>query len=370
MPTPRPHPLPSLLLYLSIHTCTSTSSPISPPTPLRTYRNGMPDGYRLAAPTGPVASWHWPMVHDWERNDKYNDAITRAIASFTTNVTVVDVGAGIGLLAVMAANAGAARVVALEHQPAIAALATKVAAANGYAETISVVVGDALDIVDGFGDDRDMDPVVVVHELFASAMLCEYCHSVIPVVRDAVKASRVIPARARSYAVLVDSRYLAGDGDPATRDQHASSAFNVSGVDISAAQWDMSREHRDNAGIARGEYTTTSQGDLSYLIGTLALPLDDLVRVSEPVLLNSVDFETGAQHEVMQWAAREGETAAFTVTKGGTARAVVVYWEADMDEDSVLSTDPFGDAGPPSRARLQVRAKRIIVLLYSGCYSV
>ena len=314
------------------------------------------------------------MVHDWARNDAYQQAIIAAIANpFSATLeaaagngntvhakadirppTVYDIGAGIGLLAVMAAKAGAGHVVAIEHSAPVAALLASVVEQNGVKPIVSIIKGDAFDLPEhglfAFKPERfaahpdnpdpsspggwSQPPIIIVHELFAPHMLCEFCHGVVPAMRERLHAVRVVPARARTYAVLVDSRYLSGQGDPRTRDDRANASRDVNGVDISSVQWKM---NRDSKGAA---------ADFAFSIGSSALPADDLVRVSEPVPIIGVDFEEGGPYELQQWADHEG--AEFTVTRAGTARAVVLYWEADMlsEEGSpVLSLDPTTGEG-------------------------
>lgn len=60
-----------------------------------------------------VPRWHWEMLHDEERAELYDRAIRRAVASDPGSL-VLDIGAGSGLLAMMAARAGARQVVACE----------------------------------------------------------------------------------------------------------------------------------------------------------------------------------------------------------------------------------------------------------------
>ena len=64
------------------------------------------------------------MMHDFDRNDKYELAIRHAIKSagrsHHKNITVMDIGAGAGLLSLMAARAGAARVIAVEQSSHLA----------------------------------------------------------------------------------------------------------------------------------------------------------------------------------------------------------------------------------------------------------
>ena len=75
-----------------------------------------------------VPPWHFRMLADSECNDAYQRAIERAVSP---NLSVLDIGTGSGLLAMMAARAGAGRVTACEVSPHIAAAARQVVADNG-----------------------------------------------------------------------------------------------------------------------------------------------------------------------------------------------------------------------------------------------
>ena len=96
------------------------------------------DRFVVAAPPGPgatflrqkpVLQYHFHMINDATRNDAYEAAIVRALAG-RGGALVLDVGAGTGLLSMMAARAGA-RAVACEMVPELAAAATRIVAANG-----------------------------------------------------------------------------------------------------------------------------------------------------------------------------------------------------------------------------------------------
>jgi SAM-dependent methyltransferase len=76
------------------------------------------------------------------RDDVRNDAFRRSIAEVVKPGDVVlDVGAGTGLLSLFAAEAGAARVFAVE-QTEMASLAERLVAANGLANRVEVLAGD------------------------------------------------------------------------------------------------------------------------------------------------------------------------------------------------------------------------------------
>ena len=115
-----------------------------------------------------VPRWHFAMLRDTARNAAFDAAICRAVRPGTH---VLDIGAGSGLLSLMAARAGAGRVVACEENPAIADVATKVVAANGYANRIRVVTGNSteLDVASDFEGQAD----VIVSEIVSTNLLAE-----------------------------------------------------------------------------------------------------------------------------------------------------------------------------------------------------
>jgi type II protein arginine methyltransferase len=82
-----------------------------------------------------LPAWHFAMLNEAPRNEAYDAAIRRAVAE---GALVLDIGAGSGLLSMMAARAGAGRVVACEMVPALADKARAIVARNGYAAAVTV----------------------------------------------------------------------------------------------------------------------------------------------------------------------------------------------------------------------------------------
>lgn len=139
-----------------------------------------------------VPEWHFSIVRDKVRNAAFSAALRRAVRP---GMRVLDIGSGTGLLAMMAARAGAAEVVTCELNPAIAEAARKVVAANGYADRIRVIGKHSaqLDTQSDLGGPVD----VVVSEIVSNDMLTE---GVLPVMEQASRhlirpAGRIIPAR-------------------------------------------------------------------------------------------------------------------------------------------------------------------------------
>jgi type III protein arginine methyltransferase len=83
-----------------------------------------------------VPAWHIPVIRDEARNAAYEAALRRAV---TPNSRVLEIGCGTGILAMMAARAGAREVVTCEMTPAIADKAAEIVARNGYSDRVRVI---------------------------------------------------------------------------------------------------------------------------------------------------------------------------------------------------------------------------------------
>ena len=158
-----------------------------------------------------VPKFHSNMLEDSARNHAYARAIARAVAG---GDKVLDIGAGTGLLAMMAARAGASEVIACEANPMLAATARAIVADNGLADTVRIFAKNSADI--DVEADLDGRVDVIVHEIFGHDLVGE---SVLPALRDAVRRfaypdTRIVPPRASARIALAD---LAGDRIPPLR---------------------------------------------------------------------------------------------------------------------------------------------------------
>ena len=136
-------------------------------------REHAPDDVEVAARTQQlighsVPRWHFNMLRDEPRNAAFDAAIRRAV---TPGTHVLDIGAGSGLLSLMAARAGAGRVVACEENPAIADIATRIVAKNGYADRIRVVTGNSTEL--DVEADLEGPADVIVSEIVSNNLLAE-----------------------------------------------------------------------------------------------------------------------------------------------------------------------------------------------------
>lgn len=164
--------------------------------------------------------WHFPMMADGPRNAAYEAALARA----APGRRVLDIGSGSGLLAMMAARAGAASVTTCEMQPVIAAIARTIVAANGFADRIGACAmkSDQLEV----GRDMAARAQVLVTETFSSGLLSE---RVLPTVEDAHRRllttdAVVLPRRAAAMGYLIGGAIV----------EHHLFAAGWKGLDLSA----------------------------------------------------------------------------------------------------------------------------------------
>jgi hypothetical protein len=161
-----------------------------------------------AAGAGAAPSYHFDMLQDEERNEAYRRGIE---ATVEEDDIVVDIGTGSGLLAIMAANAGAQHVFAIEGDPTLERAARMVVAANGKENVVTVVGRHSTQIKVGFGLDVPTGADVLVTEIFDSWLLGE---GMVPIMHDALARglladnARVVPAGAQIWGVLVESEWL------------------------------------------------------------------------------------------------------------------------------------------------------------------
>ncbi len=143
---------------------------------------------------------HRGMLVDTARTEAFRRAIGEVVQDGNT---VIDVGTGSGVLAMFAAQAGAAEVYGLE-MTAMADRAAEVAAANGL-DNVQIVRGDAA----SFTPDAPVD--VVLGEFIGLALLDEWRHfAAFAEVRDNAlrPGGQVLPRAAKLLFSAVDSRRL------------------------------------------------------------------------------------------------------------------------------------------------------------------
>jgi len=156
--------------------------------------------------TKAVPVWHFPMMNDPARNDAYDRAIRRAVRP---GMHVLDIGTGAGLLSMMAARAGAARVTTCEMVPEVAAMARRIVDANGFADRITVIPKISTDLV--VGADMPDRADLLVSEVLSSELLAENVVETVAHARAQLikPGAPMIPAAVSVIAALVGGEDLA-----------------------------------------------------------------------------------------------------------------------------------------------------------------
>jgi type II protein arginine methyltransferase len=155
---------------------------------------------------GVVPPWHFAMMDDQRRNEAYEAAIKRAVKG----KRVLDIGTGAGLLALMAARAGASQVTSCEAVNVIAEHAREIISKNGLSDRITIIPQTSTAVsVPGIMVQR---AEVLVTETFASGLVTE---GILPTVEHAheyllVPGATVIPMAASVMGYLVGGPVLEG----------------------------------------------------------------------------------------------------------------------------------------------------------------
>lgn len=151
-----------------------------------------------------VPRWHWEMLHDEERAELYDRAIRQVVAPDTDRL-VLDIGTGSGLLAMMAARAGARQVVACEGQPSVAETTVEVVRAAGYDDAVTVVpkMSTRMRVPEDLPRRADL----LVTETVDCGLLGEGILDTIAHAREHLltEDAIIMPSRGRVFAQLVES---------------------------------------------------------------------------------------------------------------------------------------------------------------------
>jgi SAM-dependent methyltransferase len=149
--------------------------------------------------TSLVPGYHVPMMNDARRNAVWDRALRDAIRP---GMHVLEIGTGGGMLALMAARAGAAKVTTCERDPIVAAIAREIVERNGYGDRIEIVGKGSQDI----GPDDLAQPADLLFcDIFGDRLLD---FDPLPALADArrllVPGAPVIPATGSIRVALAD----------------------------------------------------------------------------------------------------------------------------------------------------------------------
>ncbi|MEM7210401.1 MAG: 50S ribosomal protein L11 methyltransferase [Pseudomonadota bacterium] len=167
-----------------------------------------------------VPDYHWQMVADAPRNQAYATAIQALVRP---GMIVLEIGAGSGLLAMLAARAGADHVFTVEANPLMAEVARECIDRNGFSDRVTVISGHSTALTIGKEIPRKAD--ALIHEIFSSDMLGE---NVLPSVAHA-KAQLLSPD-----ALLLPNEIAAIGALARPPQLRLTDAMSVEGLDLSS----------------------------------------------------------------------------------------------------------------------------------------
>ena len=229
---------------------------------------------------------------------------------------VLEIGTGTGILAMMAARAGAQHVYTIEVVPAIAEAARRNIAANGFADRVTVIAKDANDVE--IGEDIPERCNVFLHEIVDNILLGE---AILPLTRTArekllTEGAVMLPERIWASGMLVDYERADCPRGPVTQWD----GIDLSAIDLFAPNTKPLRADR-RVDTALTAPTRLIEFDLR---GEYALEAD---RIEVPMVLTA----EGAPKGLVQWIG-------FGFPGG-------LDYEVDEDEKHAWSTlfHPLGD---------------------------
>ena len=244
-----------------------------------------------------VPDWHARMMNDTRRNQAYDAAIRRAVKP---GARVFEIGTGAGLLAMMAARAGAAQVISCEVNPAVAEVAREIVVRNGFADRITILTKHSRKVTpEDLGGLADL----LLSEIVDDCILGE---GVLPAHEDAVKrllkpGGQVIPARGTVRAALVN-----------TRSAETSGLDRIDGFDVRPFRKFINHHNKVSSG---DPYTRMASAAADLFCFDLACP------------------------EVTEAAATSLSLRAL----GGSANAIAHWIALDLDDETRYENSPDAD---------------------------
>jgi precorrin-6B methylase 2 len=153
-----------------------------------------------------IPRWHFAMLNDRQRNQAFFDAIE---ATDFTDKTVLDIGTGSGLLAMLIARKGARHVYTCECNPLVAAKAKKIIDINGLTDNITVINKLSTDLIPGIDLPTGID--AMISETVDCGFFGEgFAHSLKHAQSQLIKPDAdIIPSAVSLHACILSSQDVA-----------------------------------------------------------------------------------------------------------------------------------------------------------------
>eukprot|EP00041_Stephanoeca_diplocostata_P007330 m.102909 g.102909 ORF g.102909 m.102909 type:complete len:731 (+) comp16829_c0_seq19:419-2611(+) len=296
-----------------------------------------------------LASSYGDMLHDVDRNEKYNAAIVRAVKHHVekhgSTPHVLDIGTGTGILAMMAARAGAAPVTACEVFSPMINICSNVVNLNGFQDRITLLNKRSTDI-DVMNDLNGRKADIIVSEILDTEFIGEGVISTIQhaIAHLATSDAVIIPATGVVWGMVVES--------PLLESWHSLSHTVIHTAEADSREMSTSPVRVLRAtDAATGPYSLAPCGRMvdvqanMLTSGHKTQGTGHLCALSEPTALFSFDFTPAAQVDARrQLRGEERRGIAVPVTHTGAASALLLWWDAhlwvDPESQGTISTRP------------------------------
>jgi len=254
-----------------------------------------------------VNDFHFAMINDIDRNVFYQTALQKMVSP--TSV-VVEIGTGSGLLAMMAARAGAKHVYAIEANRDLSILAKKLMDSNGLGSKISIIneLSSHVSVPKDLPEKAD----VMVSEILGTLLLGESALSFVADARERLlkPGAQIIPAAGTQFISLIES-----DDIKSITSVSSWNGINLEGFDAL----------QDTCNVV----FTKQYG---FRLGTTKYK-----TIVPKIAVASVDFYVDGPGSLPM------EQKVFVeAQESGTIHAAMCFWEAyaDREKTSIMSTDP------------------------------
>ena len=162
---------------------------------------------------GVIDCWHFSMLNDKKRNQKFEDAIKNIV---TSKDIVLDIGSGTGILSMIAVKNGAKKVLACEMSEAMQSVADECAAANGMEGYVTMFKCHSTRLSVDPSASSSLKPFtlpdkcsLVISEtvdagLFGEGIIDALSHAWKNILKSPANGGRVIPCSAKVYCCAIE----------------------------------------------------------------------------------------------------------------------------------------------------------------------
>ncbi|XP_019586291.2 protein arginine N-methyltransferase 9 [Rhinolophus sinicus] len=278
-----------------------------------------------------VERWHFIMLNDTKRNTIYNAAIQKAVC--LGSKSVLDIGAGTGILSMFAKKAGAHSVYACELSKTMYELACDVVAANQMEAGITLLHMKSLDIEIPKHIPERVSLVVtetVDAGLFGEGIVESLIHAwehllLQPKTKgdndNCEKYGKVIPASAVIFGMAVECAEI--------RRYHRVGIKDIAGICLPA-----------NVKFQSPAYSSSDTEETiePYTTEKMSRVPGGYVALTECFEIMTVDFNN--LQELKSLATKKPDKISVPVIKEGILDAIVVWFVLQLDDEHSLSTSP------------------------------